>query len=80
MQNINTLGFVRVAAAIPAVKVGDCKHNAEHIVAQAKTASNQNASLIVFPELSITGYTCADLFGQPFLRPSLLPQNLRAQI
>lgn len=70
MQNINTLGFVRVAAAIPAVKVGDCKHNAEHIVAQAKTASNQNASLIVFPELSITGYTCADLFGQPFLLQS----------
>lgn len=57
-------GFLRVASATPQIKVADCTHNAEMIIAQAKEAAQNSASLIVFPELCITGYTCSDLFLQ----------------
>lgn len=60
-------GFVRVAAAIPAVKVADCKFNAQQIEAQIAIADGKGVQIIVFPELCITGYTCADLFGQSLL-------------
>lgn len=60
-------GFVKVAAAIPQVKVADCKFNAQQIDAQIAIADGKGVQIIVFPELSITGYTCADLFGQSIL-------------
>ena len=60
-------GFVRVAAAIPSVRVADCTYNTERIVSMMKDADNKGASIIVFPELSITGYTCGDLFQQSLL-------------
>ena len=60
-------GFVKVAAAVPAVKVADCKFNAQQIDAQIAIADGKGVQIIVFPELCITGYTCGDLFGQTLL-------------
>ena len=61
-------GFVKIATAIPQIKVADCKFNAQQIDAQIAIADGKGAQIIVFPELCITGYTCADLFGQTILR------------
>ena len=61
-------GFVKTACASPRLKVADCKFNAEQIITVAKEASKNGASVIVFPELSITGYTCGDLFFQRTLQ------------
>lgn len=60
-------GFVKVAAAVPRVKVADCKFNAERIESQIIIAEGKGVQIIVFPEMSITGYTCGDLFGQQIL-------------
>ena len=60
-------GFVRIAAATPVVQVADCQHNVSHIATLARQAASQGAAIVAFPELSITGYTCGDLFTQPFL-------------
>ena len=57
-------GFLRVAAATPEIRVADCTHNARAIIGQILQAAENNASLVVFPELSVTGYTCSDLFLQ----------------
>lgn len=55
-------GFVRVASAVPVVKVADCRQNAENIYAMCEQAAREGAAVTVFPELAITGYTCGDLF------------------
>ena len=60
-------GFVKVAAAVPHVKVADCKFNAEKIESLIAVAEGKGVQMIVFPEMSITGYTCGDLFGQQLL-------------
>ena len=60
-------GFVKIAAATSDVRVADCAYNAAEIVKQAKQATERGAHLIVFPELSLTGYTCGDLFLQETL-------------
>ena len=60
-------GFVKVAAAIPRVEVADCGYNAQEIATQIIEASRQDVQIIVFPELSITAYTCGDLFGHTLL-------------
>lgn len=60
-------GFLRVAAAIPSVRVADVNYNIEQIKLQIVEAENQGAEVIVFPELSITGYSCQDLFNQHVL-------------
>jgi NAD+ synthase (glutamine-hydrolysing) len=65
-------GFLRVAAATPLVRVGDCAANAEHIVALMRRAEDEGVSVLVFPELCLTGYTCADLFQQPVLQKGAL--------
>lgn len=57
-------GFVRVAAAIPETRVADCRFNAKNIVSDIREASQKQVEVITFPELGITGYTCADLFLQ----------------
>lgn len=62
-----TYGFLKTACVSPRLKVADCVFNAEQIVEAAKSASQKGASIIVFPELSITGYTCGDLFFQQSL-------------
>lgn len=60
-------GYVKVAAAIPCVKVADCKFNAGQIEKQIIIAEGKGVQIITFPELSITGYTCGDLFAQQLL-------------
>jgi len=57
-------GFVRVAAAVPELKVADCNFNIQKIAELVKQAEAEKVQVITFPELSITGYTCADLFFQ----------------
>ena len=60
-------GFLKVAAATPKIEVGNCMHNADEIIKMIKDANEQHVSMIVFPELCITGYTCGDLFLQDSL-------------
>ena len=66
------LDFIRIACAVPPVKVGDVKKNTIDVCSYIEKADAQGADLIVFPEMSLTGYTCADLFFQePLLKASL---------
>ena len=60
-------GFIKVAAAIPRLKISDCKYNVLQIEEQIKQAAERGVKIIAFPEMSITAYTCADLFGQQLL-------------
>lgn len=60
-------GFVKVAAAVPRVKVADCKFNAEKIEGLIAIAEGKGVQIITFPEMCITGYTCGDLFAQQLL-------------
>ena len=61
------LDYIRIACAVPPVKVGDTRKNAQDICNYIEKADAQNADLIVFPEMSLTGYTCQDLFHQDTL-------------
>lgn len=60
-------GFIRVAAATPRVKVADVDANVEEICRMAEIAENEQVSILAFPELSVTGYSCGDLFAQELL-------------
>ena len=71
-------GFVRVAAATPKIRLTDCAGNGKVISQLIFEAAENNASVIVFPELCITGYTCSDLFLQESLLKSC--ENALAQI
>ena len=57
-------GIIRVASAIPLVRVADAEYNGKQIAESIINADSQGAEIIVFPELSITGYSCQDLFLQ----------------
>ena len=65
-ENMN-YGFVKVAAAVPLVQVADCFYNIEKIEGLMRQASEKGVQIIAFPELSVTGYTCLDLFAQQTL-------------
>lgn len=60
-------GFVKVAAAVPLVQVADCFYNIEKIEGLMRQASEKGVQIIAFPELSVIGYTCLDLFAQQTL-------------
>ena len=60
-------GIIKVATAVPTVKVADCVSNIKEIESLIAQAEGQGVEIIVFPELSITGYTCQDLFRQQLL-------------
>ena len=60
-------GFVKVAAAVPAVKVADVDYNIQQIESIIAQAEGRGVEVIVFPELCITGYTCQDLFKEQLL-------------
>ena len=60
-------GFVKVAAAVPAVKVADVDYNVQQIESIIAQAEGRGVEVIVFPELCITGYTCQDLFKEQLL-------------
>ena len=61
------LDFIRIACAVPAVKVGDVRKNTEDICAYMEKADSANADIVLFPELCLTGYSCGDLFFQDTL-------------
>ncbi|MBG0764162.1 MAG: hypothetical protein H0S78_04615 [Tissierellales bacterium] len=61
-------GFIRVGAGVPKVKVAEVKYNKEQIINNIKKGKENNLDVLVFPELSLTGYTCGDLFFQDLLR------------
>lgn len=61
------LDYIRIGCAVPAVRVGDTRKNAEDICEFLRKADAQNVDLLVFPEMSLTGYTCQDLFFQDTL-------------
>ena len=55
-------GFVKAAALSPKLKLADVKANAREIVSEIKKLAKINAEVAAFPELSLCGYTCGDLF------------------
>lgn len=55
-------GFYRVAASVPEIYLGDCVNNADNIIRIAESLAKNDVQLVVFPELCITGYSCADMF------------------
>ncbi len=65
-------GFVRIAAAVPELKVSDVLFNTEKIIELIHVAEENRAQVVCFPELCITGYTCADLFFQQQLQEEVL--------
>ena len=60
-------GFLRVAAASPALRVADPAYNAAHIIDVIGAQAEKGTEVLVFPELSLSGYTCGDLFLQKML-------------
>ena len=60
-------GYVRVAASVPELKVANVEFNVKEIINEIKKLSKEGVQVVSFPELSITGYTCGDLFKQEFL-------------
>ena len=56
-------GFIKTATVSPALRVADTAYNAEKIIEAIHAANAEGVSLLVFPELCVTGYTCGDLFG-----------------
>ena len=60
-------GFIKVAAAVPAVKVADVVYNVEEIEKLISLADSEHVEIVCFPELCITGYTCQDLFKEQLL-------------
>ena len=60
-------GFVKIASAIPSVRVANCQFNIEQIESMVVQAEGRGVEIICFPELSITSYTCQDLFQQQLL-------------
>ena len=70
-------GFIRVATASIHTKVADCIENTNQIIACMKEASENHTQILVFPELTISGYTCEDLFFQDRLLNESLNQLKR---
>ncbi len=66
-EKLSSLGYLRIAVVSPQMQVADVEGNRQKICAAIDECTAQNAQLIVFPELCVTGYTCADLFYQPLL-------------
>ena len=57
-------GLVRVGAAVPSLALGNVKENMKRHLAMIREAKEKHVSIVTFPELSLTGYTCGDLFFQ----------------
>ena len=67
IDTMNNFGFIKVAAAIPLVKVADCEYNSGQIIQMMEQAAQKGVRVVVFPELSVTAYTCGDLMQQSLL-------------
>lgn len=70
MINLNEFGLIRVGSAVPKVIIGDPYENCKSIYNMIIDAKIKNIKVLTFPELSVTGYTCADLFNQRLLLDS----------
>ncbi|MBQ7014326.1 MAG: NAD(+) synthase [Oscillospiraceae bacterium] len=70
-------GFLKIACATPDVRVGDCEYNTDRILELIGEAYTKHVKIVCFPELSITGYTCGDLFLQETLQSSAEESLLR---
>ena len=57
-------GFIKIACATPDIRVADCVYNSDRIIELIREAADRGVKIICFPELSVTGYTCGDLFLQ----------------
>ena len=64
------LDFIRIACAVPAVRVGDTAKNAEDICAYIEKADGERADIVLFPELALTGYSCQ---VQPYFKDGEVP-------
>lgn len=64
---LTSFGLLRVAAAVPELSVADVAANVEHLAAAVRRAASAGATVVVLPELALTGYTAADLFQQELL-------------
>lgn len=73
---MSAYGYYRFAAVVPSVKVADVEYNTGALVQAMQQAVGQGAQVVLFPELSLTGYSCGDLFFQPLLQQAAL-QGLR---
>ena len=60
-------GFVKVAAAAPVIRVADAEYNADRVIECMRKAEAQGVKVLVFPELTLTGCTCFDLFRHKVL-------------
>lgn len=70
-------GYIRVASAIPTIKIADCHHNADKIIELILKATKEEVEVVCFPELVLTGYTCNDLFFQFLLLDSVEKELFR---
>ncbi len=70
--DVRNHGFVRLAIVVPRIRVGDPAANVAHHLEQIEAAAGRGSSYALFPELSLTGYTCADLFHSQVLLDSAL--------
>ena len=70
-------GFIKIACSTPELKVADCKYNADKIIGLIREAHDRGVKLVCFPELALTGYTCADLFLQDALLTSAKAELVR---
>ncbi|HIW65191.1 MAG TPA: NAD(+) synthase [Candidatus Alistipes intestinipullorum] len=64
---MDNFGFLKVAAAIPHVRVADCAYNTERMKALCEEAAQRGVEIVAFPELGVTAYTCGDLLLQQTL-------------
>lgn len=70
--NLNEYGMIRVAVASPELRIADCNFNSDRIIELIAKSSAESSGIILFPELSITGYSCGDLLFQKNLLESAL--------
>jgi NAD+ synthase (glutamine-hydrolysing) len=67
VMDLREYGYLRVGAAVPEIKIADPEFNREVIFKMIKEAEEKGIKVLTFPELSITGYSCGDLFNQDIL-------------
>ena len=61
------LGYVRIGSYVPKIKIANVDYNVDEIIKGVKEAEKNDINILSTPELSLTGYTCGDLFLQEYL-------------
>lgn len=67
-DNLSEFGFLRIASVSPELRIADPVFNAKKIIEVIDIANTKKCNFIVFPEMSLTGFSCGDLFFQTALR------------